>query len=63
MVFPLIAVILDTDIAILGVQNLSIGRLGASFYHLGNHFVSLGTPWGTLGAAGRRRGSPEPDFE
>ena len=46
MVFPLIAVTLDTDIAILGVQNLSIGRPGASFYHPGAHFVSLGTPRG-----------------
>ena len=32
------------------------------FYHLGDHFVSLGTPWGTVGAAGRTRGGPEPGF-
>ena len=30
MVFPLVAVTLDTDIAILGVQNLSFGMPGAS---------------------------------
>ena len=30
MVFPLIAVTLDTYIVILGVQNLAIGRPGAS---------------------------------
>ena len=36
IVFPLIAVTLDTDIAFFGVQSLSIGRHGASFYHLGH---------------------------
>ena len=61
MVFPVTAVTLDTDIAILGVQNVSIGRPGAPFYHLGHFFVSLGTPWGTMGAAGQTRGGPEPD--
>ena len=30
MVFLLIAVTLDTDIAIFGTQNLSLGRPGAS---------------------------------
>ena len=54
--FPVKAVTLGTDIAILGVQNLSIGRLGASFDHLGDHFVSVGTSWGTVGAPGRTRG-------
>ena len=31
------------------------------FWHPGDHFGSLGTPWGTMGAAGRTRGGPEPD--
>ena len=61
MVFPLEAVTLDADVAILGVQNLPIGRPGASFYHLGDDFVSLETPWGTMGAAGRTHESPELD--
>ena len=43
MVFPFIAGTLDRDMFILGAQNLPIGMPGASFYHLGNHFVSLGT--------------------
>ena len=34
MVFPLVAGTSDADIAILGVQNLSIGMPGISFYHL-----------------------------
>ena len=59
MFFPFIAVTLDTDIAIFCVQNLSDGRPRASFFHLGDHFVSLGTPWGIVGAAGRTRGGPE----
>ena len=49
MVFPLLAVTLDTGIAIMGFQNLSIGRPGASFYHLGDDFV------GTLGDHGSSR--------
>ena len=48
MAFLFIAVTLDMDIAILGIQNLSFGRPG--------HFGSLGTPWGTMGASGRTRG-------
>ena len=48
MVFPFIAVTLDTDIVILGVQSLSIARPGASFDYLGDHFVSLGTPERTM---------------
>ena len=41
---------------------LSIGMLGASYYHLGELFVSLGSPRGTPGAAGRTHGGPESDF-
>ena len=56
IVFPVTAVTLDTNFAILGVQNLSFGGLLPPFYHPGDHFVSLGTFWGTMGAAGRTRG-------
>ena len=55
MVFPCISVTLDMDIAILGIQKLSFGRPGASILPPSGHFVSLGTPWGTMGAAGRTR--------
>ena len=44
--FSFIAVTLDTDIAILGVQNLLFGRLGASIF----------LPWGHLSAWGHRGG-------
>ena len=30
--------------------------------HLGSRFVSLGTPWGTMGSAGTTRWVPETDF-
>ena len=53
--FLVIAVTLDTDVAISGVQNVSFGRPPS--WHLDNHFGSLGTPW----ASGRARGGPEPD--
>ena len=63
MVFPVTAVTLDTIFfAISGVQNLSFGGLLPPFYHPGDHFVSLETPWGTMGAAGRTRGCPKQDF-
>ena len=62
MVFPLVAVTLDTDILILGVQNLSIDSPGGPVYHLGDHFGGLGTPWGTVGAVGKTRARSEPDF-
>ena len=61
IVFPVTAVTLDTNFAILGVQYLSFGGLLPPFYHPGDHFVSLGTPWGTMGAAGRTRGGPKQD--
>ena len=47
MVFPLVAVTWDTIFAILGVQNLLFDRPGASIFHPGDHFVSLGTFEGT----------------
>ena len=53
---------LDMDVVILGVQNLAFGRPGASSLEPWGHFGSLGTPWGTMGAAGRTRGGPEPDW-
>ena len=62
MAFSFIAVASDTDIAILDVQNQSFGRPGASILSPGIHFASLGTPWGTMGAAGRTCGGLEPDF-
>ena len=62
IVFPVTAITLDTDFAILDVQNLSFGGLLRSFYHPRDHFVSLGTPWGAMGAAGRTRGGPKQDF-
>ena len=62
IVFPLTAVTLDTKFAISGVQNLSFGGLLPPFYQPGDHFVSLWTPWGTMGAAGRTRERPEVDF-
>ena len=46
IVFPVTAVTLDTNFIILGVQNPSFGGLLPPFYHPGDHFVSLGTPWG-----------------
>ena len=62
IVFLVAAVTLDTNFVILGVQNLSFGGLLPPFYHPGDRFVSLGTPWGTIGAAGRTRGNPKQDF-
>ena len=56
MAFSVIAVILDTDIVILGVQNLSFGRPDASIFHVRGDFGSLGTFQGTMGAAGRTHG-------
>ena len=53
--FPLRAVILDVDIASLGVQNLSFGRPGASTLATRGAFWQLRDTLGT-GAAGRRRG-------
>ena len=48
MVFPLVAVTWDTNFAILGVQKLSFDRPGASIFHPGDHFVSLGIFKGTM---------------
>ena len=48
IVFPVTAVTLDTNFAILGVQYLSFGGLLPPFYHPGDHFVSLGTPERTM---------------
>ena len=59
--FSLIAVTLDMNIAFLSVQNLDLAGLTLPLFHPGGHFVSLGTSWGTKGAAGRTHGGPEPD--
>ena len=49
MVFPLVDVTWDTIFIILGVQNLSLDRPGASiFSYPEDHFVSLGTPERTM---------------
>ena len=48
MVFPLVAVTWDTFFIILGVQNLSFDRPGASISYPEDHFVSLGTPERTM---------------
>ena len=60
MVFPLVAVTWDTIFIILGVQNLSFDRPGASILR----------PWGPFCQFGnirrdhvRTHGGPEPDFE
>ena len=45
MVSPIIAITLHTDIAILGVQNLSIRRPGA----LSSTLVTILSAWGHLG--------------
>ena len=52
--FPVTAVTLDTNFAIAGLL--------PPCYHPGDHLVSLWTPWGTMGAAGRTRGGPKQDF-
>ena len=62
ILFPVTAVTLDTNFAILGVQNLSFGTPVGSILRPWDHFVSLGTPLGTMGAAGRTRGGPKQDF-
>ena len=58
MAFLLIAVTSDMDSHILGVQNVSFGSLGASTLAPWGHFGRLGTPWGTIGPAGRTREGP-----
>ena len=60
-VFPVTAVTLDANFAILGVANLLFGMLVGSILRPWDHFVSLATPKETMGAAGRTRGSPEQD--
>ena len=51
MVFPVVAVTLDADIAILGVQNLSIGRPRASILPSWGQFLQVGTPLGDHGSS------------
>ena len=46
MIFPRMAVTLVTDIAIFGVQNLSIGRPGALIFTLGTILSAWGHPRG-----------------
>ena len=58
----LVAVTLDTDIAILSFLNVSFGRPGASTLAPWGYFGCFGTPWGTIGAAGRTRGVSESHF-
>ena len=49
----LIAVTSDENIAFLSIQDVSFGRAGACTYPA-DHFGRSGTPWGTIGVAGRR---------
>ena len=56
MLFPLIAVTVDKDVAILGVQKPVIWQAWCLLFISPGAFVSMGTPWGTMGAAGRTRG-------
>ena len=58
MVFALIAVTLDTNIGIFGIQNLSFGRPGASILPPWGPFCQLAD---TRGDHARTHGSPEPD--
>ena len=51
MAFLLIAVTLDTDIAILGIQKLSFGRLGASSLPSSRPFCQLGDDLGDNGSS------------
>ena len=60
-VFSLIAVTLDTYILVLVSKTYHLACLVPPFYHPRDRSVSLGTPWGTMGAAGRTRGVPKPD--
>ena len=46
IVFPVTAVTLDTNFAILGVQNLSFGGLLPPFYHPGTILSAWGHPGG-----------------
>ena len=49
--FSLIALTFDTDIAILGAQNLSFGRVRASFLPLWGPFCQLGDTLGDHGSS------------
>ena len=62
IVFSVTAVALDTNFAILVSKTYHLAGLLPPFYHPGDYFVSLGTPSGTMGAAGRTRGDPKRDF-
>ena len=44
-----------------GCHELSSGKLGASIWHPGNYFGTLGAPSGTMGAAGRTHGDSHTD--
>ena len=62
IVSPLIDVTLQAIFAIFVSKTFHVAGLLPPFFHPGDHFVRLGTPYGTMGAAGRTRGGPEPDF-
>ena len=57
MVFPLVAVTWNAIFVIFGVHNLSSYMAGASIFHPGDYFVSLGafegTTAGHMGAQNR----------
>ena len=60
--FSIIALTFDTDIAILGAKTFHSVGFVPPFYFSGGNFVSLGTHWGTMEAAGRTREGPEKVF-
>ena len=62
MAFPLIVVTLDMDIAILGVQSLSIGRPGASILQPWGPFCQLGDTMGDHGSSRKDTWGPETRF-
>ena len=51
------------NIVILGIQNQSFGRRGASTFAPSGPFWRLEDTFGTMGAAGRTLGGPEPDLQ
>ena len=43
------------------IQSCHLGGLVPPLWHPGEHFGTLGPPWGTMGAVGRTCWSPESD--
>ena len=62
MAFLFIAVTLDMNIVILGMQNLSFGRPGASTFAPSGPFWQLEDTLGDHGSSRKDTWGPEPDF-